>query len=210
MLVGEWNCTCGIFNQPMFYLGIHVSTYSCPKHSDNTFSFMQSPRCRHLVLQWCRKKLQKEERNIWCYHGRDFEPVWPSSVEEFPCHRSNDVQTLFSFCMIQINPITQSTMRFCRQFTGIPPNPKPSTAASCRDEAQTTHVRQTWRYPLSCIECTWIKPHKHPHNSFQLDAITTLPSSCSSLLHLQEKVVVDALWREYEPISLTLYQGFPV
>lgn len=121
-----------------------------------------SASCNHhavviLFFNGAEKNL-KEERTIWCYHGREFEPVWPSSVQEFPSYRSNDVQTLFSFCMmvnpVQINPITQSTMRFCWQFTGIPPNPKPSTAASSRDEAQTTHVRQNWRYPLSCIECT--------------------------------------------------------
>jgi Ni,Fe-hydrogenase III small subunit len=82
LLVGECNCTCAIFNQTIIYLGKLASTYSCPNHPYLQLHAITTllSSCSSMV----QKKIKKEERTIWCYHGREFEPVWLWSVQQFP------------------------------------------------------------------------------------------------------------------------------
>lgn len=140
--MGEWICTGAIFNQTVFYLGYMLAL----THVLNILTVpLASCNYQAVIILFLngaeKKRKETNKKNIWCYHV-NLSLFGPRLFKSSLVTGQMSSKTLFSLCMmvnpIQSNPIIQSTMRFCWQFTGIPPNPKPSTAASSRVEAQTT------------------------------------------------------------------------
>ena len=85
-------CTGAIFNYTVLYLGYMLAL----THVLNILT-VPLASCNYqaviiLFLNGAEKKRNEQKKHLVL--SRESEPVWPSSVQEFPCYRSNVVQNL--------------------------------------------------------------------------------------------------------------------